>query len=127
MTSPFLKIYLHDNSDCFRIQLAGRLEGDDVNEVAGCWKTSKSSVTGHPLVLDLTVLETADSAGREWLARMKQEGAEFRDGNQASSDPPARLMGQGTAAIPTPANGKGCRRLRSWFGVSPKSVFDSTQ
>lgn len=125
MTSTFLKIYLHDNSDCFRIQLAGRLEGHDVSEVAGCWETSRSSVSGHSLVLDLTLLETADSAGREWLVKMKQEGAEFRDGSQVSSDPPARFAVEGAPAIQSPETGKP-RSLRSWFGISPKSAFDST-
>src|SRR5271154_2614583 len=115
MTSTFLKIYLHDNSDCFRIQLAGRLEGGDVSEVAGCWKTSRASVMGHPLVLDLTLLEAADSAGREWLAKMKQEGAEFRDGNQVSSGLPARFAGDDARAMPSPEEGK-TRRRRSWFG-----------
>jgi hypothetical protein len=120
-----MKIYLHDNSDCFRIQLAGRLEGLDVSEVAGCWKTSRSSVRDHRLVLDLTLLESADSAGREWLARMKQEGAEFRDGTQVSSDPPARFADDRTQAVPSPEQDK-ARRRRSWFGISPKNAFDST-
>ena len=125
MTSTFLKIYLHDNSDCFRIQLAGRLEGHDVSEVAGCWETSRSSVTGHPLVLDLTLLEMADSAGRQWLATMKQEGAQFRDGDHVSSGLPARFAAEGAPATPSPQVGKP-RRRRSWFGISPKSAFDST-
>jgi hypothetical protein len=125
MTSTFLKIYLHDNSDCFRIQLAGRLEGQDVSEVAGCWETSRSSVSGHPLVLDLTLLETADRAGREWLVTMKQEGAQFRDGDQVSSGPPARFAVEGAPTMPSQKEGK-TRRRRSWLGISPKSVFDST-
>jgi ABC-type transporter Mla MlaB component len=125
MTSQFLKIYLHDNSDCFRIQLAGRLEGDDVKEVAGCWETSRSSIVGHPVILDLTRIEKVDSAGRTWLAKMKQEGAEFRDGKQVSTEPPARLMDDGTRTTSSPDKPK-TRRRRSWFGISPKSVFDST-
>jgi|SRR5580658_1326301 len=125
MTSTFLKIYLHDNSDCFRIQLAGRLEGHDVSEVAGCWETSRSSVSDHPLVLDLTLLEAADTAGREWLVKMKRHGAESRDSDQVSSDPPARFAVEGAPAMPSPQVGKP-RRRRSWLGISPRSVFDST-
>jgi hypothetical protein len=125
MTARVLKIYLHDNSDCFRIQLAGRLEGNEVSEVAGCWQTSRSSVIGHPLVVDLTLLETADIAGRQWLALMKQEGAEFRDGDHISSGLPARFTDEDGPAMPSPEE-RSNRRRRSWFGISPKGAFDST-
>ena len=82
-------------------------------------------MSDHPLVLDLTLLEAADTAGREWLVKMKREGAEFRDGDQVSSDPPARFAVEGAPAMPSPQAGKP-RRRRSWLGISPKSVFDST-
>ena len=126
MNSNYLKIYLHDNSDCFRIQLIGRLQADDVAEVASCWRTSRSSVNGHSLVLDVSKLETADEAGREWLTEMREAGAQFRDGEKLGAEVPVRLHDEAEPALNAPAKGKVCRRLRDRFGISLKNVFNPT-
>lgn len=123
MNSPTLKIYLHDNSDCFRIELIGRMQAGDVKEVANCWETSRSSVAGHPLVVDLSRLAAVDAAGRQWLGRMQEEGGRFRDGGVLVADLPARLSEECESARMPSREGKANRGLRLRLGGSLRSVF----
>ena len=45
--ASFLKFYIHDSADYFRIELIGELAEMDIAELAGCWCTAKSSVSGE--------------------------------------------------------------------------------
>ncbi len=82
--TSLLKFYIHDSADHFRIELIGELAESDVAELAGCWCTAKSSVTGRKLALDVRRLTSVDEAGREWLSTMVREGASYITGRNRS-------------------------------------------
>ena len=75
--SSFFRYYIHDSiADC-RLQLLGELTEADVPELAGCWRTAKTTLGSRQLILDLCGLKSADEAGKQWLAGMAQEGAKY--------------------------------------------------
>lgn len=86
-----LKYYLHDGAKSFRIQLLGDLSEADVPELAGCWRTARSSVLGRQLIIDARKLEGLDEAGRNWLQEMIAEGAIIEDRLGSSPSIPARF------------------------------------
>jgi hypothetical protein len=86
-----LKYYLHDGARSFRIQLLGSLSEANVPELAGCWRTARSSVEGRRLIIDLRKLEGLDEAGRNWLQEMIDEGAIVEDRLGSSPSIPARF------------------------------------
>jgi ABC-type transporter Mla MlaB component len=72
-----MELYQHDNAGMFRFVLRGELDAGSLCELEHAWETA-SSVTKHkPLVVDVTGLTTADSAGVELLTRMRRSGARF--------------------------------------------------
>jgi hypothetical protein len=91
MPASTLKIYLHDGTRSFRIQLVGDLKVSDLNELNGCWRTARSSVLGRPLVLDVTKLKSTDEAGTEWIGAMLSENAQILDGREVTAETPTRL------------------------------------
>jgi hypothetical protein len=93
MAVSTLKIYLHDGTASFRIQLAGQMTGKDLGELSGCWRTAKSSVANRPLVVDVTLLDAVDDAGLGWFASMVDEGAQLMDGRELMVSLPKRLTG----------------------------------
>lgn len=116
-----LKIYLHDGTECFRIQLIGELKNGDLKELSGCWRTAKSSVEGRPLVVDITSLKSADEGAIRWMVSMLAEGAKILDGRELTIAVPPRLPepGSGLAqSSPKPQSG----RLRSFLARLERSV-----
>ncbi|MGA7415722.1 MAG: hypothetical protein WBW33_34940 [Bryobacteraceae bacterium] len=102
-----LKYYLHDGVTCFRIQLLGTLSEADLPELAGCWRTARSSVIGRRLVIDSKKLDGLDDAGRRWLAEMIAEGAVIEDRLGSAVTIPARFDMRETASK---ADAKSSRR-----------------
>lgn len=82
--TSLLRFYIHDSAAYFRIELIGELTEMDIAELAGCWCTAKSSVSGRKLALDVRYLKAVDEAGREWLASMVREGAAYITGKDRS-------------------------------------------
>ncbi len=93
-----LKYYLHDGATSFRIQLLGALFETDLPELAGCWRTARSSVTGRRLIIDSRKLEALDDAGRSWLEEMIAEGAMIEDRLGPSTTIPTRFDKRETEA-----------------------------
>lgn len=78
LTSQSLfKYYIHDSVDACRLQLFGQLGAIEVEELAGCWRTVKTTVGNRKLVLDVRGLTALDQTGRQWLVSMTEEGASF--------------------------------------------------
>jgi hypothetical protein len=73
--ASLLKFYIHDSASYFRLELIGELTENDIAELAGCWRTAKSSIAGRKLALDVRQLKAVDQAGRQWLSSMVREGA----------------------------------------------------
>jgi hypothetical protein len=73
----FFKYYIHDEDRVCRLQLLGGLSEADVPELNGCWQTVKTTLQTRKLLIDVRVLQSADDAGRGWLASMAGEGATF--------------------------------------------------
>lgn len=71
-----LRITTHDSSDALTFQLEGKLAGPWVNELENCWQSSP--VGGGKVVrIDLNALTFVDTAGKQLLATMHAQGAEF--------------------------------------------------
>jgi hypothetical protein len=72
-----LRITVHDNPGSLTVQLEGRLAGPWVRELEGCWQSTLASRRKPVLRFDLTGVTYIDAAGKEFLAAMHAEGAEF--------------------------------------------------
>jgi hypothetical protein len=57
--------------------LEGRLAGPWVQELEHCWKTCWAGQGEQGLRFDLTGVTFVDAAGKQFLAAMHREGAEF--------------------------------------------------
>lgn len=115
-----LKYYLHDGAKSFRIQLLGALTEDDIPELAGCWRTARSSVLGRQLIIDSRKLDRMDEAGRNWLQEMVDEGAIVEDQLGSSIAIPARFeMRESLSKTDT-------KSLRRRFGKVRAPVIEST-
>jgi anti-anti-sigma regulatory factor len=72
-----LRITIHDKPGCLTFQLEGKLAGPWVRELEDCWQ---KTLVGHrrPVVrVDLTGVTFLDAAGKECLAALYAQGAEF--------------------------------------------------
>lgn len=115
-----LKYYLHDGAKSFRIELLGALSEADLPELAGCWRTARSSVLGRRLLIDLRKLEGLDEAGRNWLQEMIAEGALIEDRLGSSIAIPARFDIRESVST---ADTKSSRRR---FGKVRAPIIEST-
>jgi len=67
-----LRITVHEDSTCCRLELAGRLEGPWVLETENAWRSSLRS--GHQIDVDMRQLIGLDEAGRGLLLAMHLAG-----------------------------------------------------
>src|SRR5437879_10138324 len=72
-----LRITVYDNPGCLTVQLEGRLAGPWVRELEDCWQSTRASPRQPVLRFDLTGVTIINAAGKEFLAAMHTEGAEF--------------------------------------------------
>ena len=72
-----LRITVRDSPESLTVQLEGRLAGPWVREMEECWQTTRASQRKAVLRFDLTGVTYIDAAGKEFLAAMHTEGAEF--------------------------------------------------
>jgi hypothetical protein len=75
--SGCFKYYIHDGTECCRLQLFGDATEAEVAELTGCWQTAKTCLGGRRLVLDLRGLRSADDLAKRWLLEMANDGASF--------------------------------------------------
>jgi hypothetical protein len=73
--SSSFKYYIHDGSGAIRLKLIGEFTQADVDELNGCWRTAKTTLSGRKLILDVESLKLVDEAGRDWLVSMTEQGA----------------------------------------------------
>jgi hypothetical protein len=72
-----LRITVHDNPRTLTFQLEGRLSGPWLGELEACWQ-STLPCPGKPILrVDLTGVTSIDAAGKECLAALYRQGAEF--------------------------------------------------
>lgn len=92
------KYYIHDSVLTLRFQLIGDLRADQVAELDGSWETARTTLSLRRFVLDLSQLYSTDDAGRAWLRKMQDAGAQFLPQNymesrfnQTSTQAPAQI------------------------------------
>jgi ABC-type transporter Mla MlaB component len=73
------QFYLHDRAEWCQLQLLGQLAAEDLPELQSCCNTVRTTLDGRKLVLDVRGLNAIDSAGEQWLAEKRTEGAEIVD------------------------------------------------
>jgi hypothetical protein len=94
--SRSFKYYIHDSVPTLRFQLIGDLRVAQIAELNGSWETARTTLSLRRFVLDVSHLYSADEAGRAWLRKMKEAGAQFlpqnymMDSPAVSQDPPPR-------------------------------------
>jgi anti-anti-sigma regulatory factor len=71
-----LRISTHDRAESRTFQLEGRLAGPWVQELADCWRSATTS-GGKAVCVDLSAVTFIDATGKELLAAMHAQGAEF--------------------------------------------------
>jgi ABC-type transporter Mla MlaB component len=70
-----LRYYMHDGSDAFRFQLAGRLSKDAARDLEQAWRTALSVIGKKRVIFDLSDLTNIDASGQELLSRWNCQGA----------------------------------------------------
>ena len=72
-----LRITVIRKPEFLTFQLEGKLAGPWVQELELCWQTTLASQRKPVLRFDLTGVTFVDAAGKQFLAAMHLEGAEF--------------------------------------------------
>jgi anti-anti-sigma regulatory factor len=72
-----LRITVISEPELLTFRLEGKLAGPWVQELAQCWQTTLASQGKPGLRLDLTGVTFVDAAGKQFLAALHLEGAEF--------------------------------------------------
>jgi anti-anti-sigma regulatory factor len=89
-----LRITTTDNPRVLTLRLEGRLEGPWVQEIEKCWESNLSSTTRPSLRVDLTGVTFIDAAGKDRLAAMHRQGAEFIADDLMTKAIVAEIVGQ---------------------------------
>ena len=69
-----LRITLHETPQQVTLKLEGSLTGSWVMELEDCWRAASSNPAGRLLGLDLTEVDSVDSAGTYLLALLHNRG-----------------------------------------------------
>ena len=72
-----LRVTRHDAPESTRLTLEGRLIGAWVAEADGAWRDALAASRHLPIIVNLCDVSAVDSAGRELLRRMRENGAVF--------------------------------------------------
>jgi hypothetical protein len=72
-----LRISIHDNPCGLTFQLEGRLAGAGLRVLEECWQSALARQRSAILRVDLTGVTFIDAAGKECLAAMHRQGADF--------------------------------------------------
>ncbi len=75
------KYYIHDSVLTLRFQLIGDLRTGQLAELNGSWETARTTLDLRRFVLDVRQLYSTDDEGRQWLRKMRDEGAAFEPAN----------------------------------------------
>jgi ABC-type transporter Mla MlaB component len=66
--NPMLRITVHETPQQITLKLEGSLTGSWVMELEDCWRAASSNPAGRLICLDLTEVDSVDSAGTYLLA-----------------------------------------------------------
>jgi hypothetical protein len=72
-----LRITIHNEPGALTFQLEGKLAGPWVLELEKCWQSTLAGRREAVLRFDLTGVTSIDAAGKEFLAAVHAQGAEF--------------------------------------------------
>jgi anti-anti-sigma regulatory factor len=72
-----LRITIHDHPESLTFQLEGKLAGPWVRELEDCWQKTLAGRRRPVVRVDLTGVTFLDAAGKECLAALHAQGAEF--------------------------------------------------
>ena len=72
-----LRITVHDTTKQVTLKLEGSLTGSWVMELEDCWRTASSNPAARLLCLDLTEVDSVDSAGTYLLALLHNRGVQL--------------------------------------------------
>ena len=72
-----LRITVHDTPQAITFQLEGRLAGPWLRELEACWQGTLARQRRPIVRVDLLGVTFIDSAGKDCLAALHREGAEF--------------------------------------------------
>jgi ABC-type transporter Mla MlaB component len=92
-----LRYYLHDDPDAFRMELEGSLTQPGAESAYYAWHTALSTLSGRPVIVDITFVTRIDDAGREVLLRWQEHGARI-----VARSPQSRALAAGIALEPAP-------------------------
>jgi anti-anti-sigma regulatory factor len=76
-----LRITVHDSPRALTFQLEGKLAGSWLLELEECWQNALACQRKPVLRVDLTGVTFIDNAGKESLADLYRQGAEFIAGD----------------------------------------------
>lgn len=68
---------IHDGADEFRIEIAGRLAGESVEEIQVSWQNALAVPALRRFTVDISRLSGYDAAGRRLLREMHRHGTQF--------------------------------------------------
>jgi anti-anti-sigma regulatory factor len=88
--------YMHDGPAAFRFQLVGDLCHDATADLDQARQTASSVFGGRSLIVDLTGIESIDTAGRELIEKWHTSGAHFVVTTRQAM---ARIQSMTTASI----------------------------
>jgi ABC-type transporter Mla MlaB component len=72
-----LRITVHETPQQVTLKLEGSLTGSWVMELEDCWRAASSNHAGRLLCLDLTEVDSVDSAGTYLLALLHNRGVQL--------------------------------------------------
>lgn len=72
-----IRITIHHTDDRLTLKLEGCLTGASVPELETCWLDAGPTLQGRQLRIDLRGVCQVDNRGRELMARLYADGAEF--------------------------------------------------
>jgi hypothetical protein len=75
-----LKITTDAQSDPTTLKLEGKIAGEWVNELRRTWNELRRRKLGRAMIVDLSDVSFIDEEGKQLLALMFRQGAEFRSG-----------------------------------------------
>lgn len=93
-----MEMYQHDSATTFQFVLRGELIGDRVRDLEYAWNTAKSILAGKELVVDISGIMNADTAGVDLLSRMRESGARLSAALPPESEGFLRSLGVPAAA-----------------------------
>jgi hypothetical protein len=91
--------YLHDEVEAIRFRLIGDFGGADAIDFERSWRTAASTLSGRPVIVDLSEIRSADRVGQQVLRRLGAEGARFITATPASESLAREVSGRDSAEL----------------------------